>query len=174
MRGPFCLACHTAKGSALRWGCGGGVGSSMAWGYPPALWLSLVCGSLCDVLWSGDVLRAGDTWQGKRLSLLQGKRRSTVWGCLLDVGMVYGQGLADGSSLLPGGLSLLMAGPACGIKKFFQCRRWGQTVAVVWRKNRWQGLRFFSRVTPKEKSTHSFCCKCLIFLAPRDGLEPPT
>ena len=105
--------------AALRWGCGGGVGSSMAWGYPPALWLSLVCGNLCDVLRSGAALRAGDTWQGKRLSLLQGKRRSTVWGCLLDVGMVYGQGLADGSSLLQGGLSLLMAGPACGIKKFF-------------------------------------------------------
>ena len=80
--------------AALRWGCGGGVGSSMAWGYPPALWLSLVGGRLCDVLWSGDVLRAWDTWQERGFLLLLGKRRSTVWGCLGMLGWSTGKGLA--------------------------------------------------------------------------------
>ncbi|MBQ3060109.1 MAG: hypothetical protein IJD16_07335 [Desulfovibrio sp.] len=85
------LACGGAVAavSAPRWH---GDALGMVWGCSPALWLSLVYGSLCDVLWSGDVLRAGDTWQERGFLLLQGKRRSTVWGCLLDVGMVCGLG----------------------------------------------------------------------------------
>jgi len=61
--------------------------------------------------------------RGKGSLSCRAKRRSTVWGCLLDVGMVYGQGLAVSSSLLPGGLSLVKTGPVCGIKKFFSVQK---------------------------------------------------
>ena len=142
----------------------------MVWGYSPALGLSLVCGSLYDVLRSGAALRAGDTWQERGFLLLQGKRRSTVWGCLGDVGMVYGQGLADGSSLLPGGLSLLMAGPVCGIKKFFSMagneaslwRRCGARCGASTRRN----LNVCgASVGPNENGVTAFCRNPLISLA---------